>query len=161
MIFAHGWIPEYEMGVPDFPNATSWQNNGYNTFIFRFINKASDPGDGAICNAGGALFPIMGVAEFNCPKDAEPRVWETNGTGEDLVNGFKSFFNQYPNYNKEIRMVGHSLGTQVVTYASYRLHEQNYSGPKPGRIELIDPLLAPRSRIQVFCRSLDYLFLQL
>ncbi|NRA63344.1 MAG: hypothetical protein HRU19_02605 [Pseudobacteriovorax sp.] len=79
VILAHGWIPDYEMGVPDFPNAVGWQAEGFNTFIFRYINKASDAGAGGTCVAGGALLPIFGDTSFDCPKDAEPRVWAHGG----------------------------------------------------------------------------------
>lgn len=141
IIFAHGWIPEYEMGVPDFPNAEGWQNAGFNTFIFRFLNKASDSGEGAVCVVGGEWFSIFETVEFDCPKDAEARVWAQNGSGSDLVNAYRSFFDQYPNYQAEIRLVGHGLGAQLTTYLSFLLHRDNYPGPKPQRLELIDPYI--------------------
>ncbi|NRA63345.1 MAG: hypothetical protein HRU19_02610 [Pseudobacteriovorax sp.] len=57
------------------------------------------------------------------------------------MNAYQSFFSQHPSYDEEIRIVGHSLGAQVASYATYRLHTESFTGPKPARLELIDPFI--------------------
>ncbi|NRA67134.1 MAG: hypothetical protein HRU19_21810 [Pseudobacteriovorax sp.] len=140
IIFIHGWIPTYELGVPDFVNAQGWQQEGFNTVIYRFIEDAFDEGEGETCRAVPGSVPVLGgVLQTSCPKFAEQRVWNAGGITDRFVDNYKTFFSDKPDYDKEIRFVGHSLGAQLVASTAFAVHKEPTISVKPKRVELIDP----------------------
>ena len=141
IVYIHGWIPSYEIGVPDFVNAEGWQQAGFNTVIFRFIEDAFDLGEGETCDIIKDNVSILNPATTSCPRYAEQRVWEKGGISDRFVENYREFFADYPDYQKEVRFVGHSLGAQLVAATAFAIHNEPSIESKPARVELIDPYI--------------------
>lgn len=116
VIFVHGWA---RSGVAErFHEAALWNQQGYNTFMFRWHRDAFDRG--------------------LLPGESEHKAW--NQVTRKFLKQF--MFKLAPflgkNYSHEFRLVGHSMGSQVATLFTYML--QRYRFPLlPDRLDLIDP----------------------
>jgi hypothetical protein len=132
IIYSHGWVTGE---MPRFMNFHGWQNSGFNTVLFRWHQQAQD---------AGCHIPMFG----NFPCGAEGRIHGQDGSrgfvGELFVRAYKALFPAGAGAG-EVRLVGHSLGTQVVTYGAYRLHREGYGGARPIRIDLLDWYSSPYS----------------
>ena len=140
IIYVHGWVPHGE--APIAPNLEGWQGAGFNTAFMRWHVAATDSAAG--CPGGGGFFGIP-----NTPCNAEARVFGARGSqpaahhaGERFVEGYKQLFGAHARAG-EVRVVAHSLGAQMATYLTYRLHHEGWNGPKPNRIDLLDPFASP------------------
>lgn len=144
VIFVHGWQNRKYL-LPEFINAEVWRER-FNLFLFRWHKRAFDnenpcPIDGELLRRlTGIPFPSLVPYPDGCPKDAEQRVWSSEArVGEFFVEEYKRFFGRFDPGLPEIRVVAVSLGTQPAVYFTYRLWEEGWNGPRPIRLELIDP----------------------
>ncbi|MCU0675616.1 MAG: hypothetical protein MUE69_22850, partial [Myxococcota bacterium] len=134
----HGWVPDGN--PPIAPNLEGWQGSGFNTVFMRWHHAATDSAAG--CPGGGGIFGIP-----NVPCNAEARVFGQRGSlphnaGERFVEGYKQLFQAHPNAG-EVRVVAHSLGSQMAAYLTYRLYHEGWNGRRPTRIDLLDPFASP------------------
>lgn len=137
IIYVHGAIGDVNH-APQPPNFPAWQSAGFNTVFMRWHIAATDGGAG--CPGGNGWFGIP-----NTPCNAEARIFGERGSdasanyaGERFVHAFTHWFGQYGSTG-EIRVVAHSLGSQMASYLTYRLYAAGWGGPKPVRIDLLDP----------------------
>lgn len=118
VIYVHGWT--IDGSAEDFIAPTDWQAAGFNTFIFRWHRDSFDA---------------------NSPYQPEQRIW--NSAGEKFVTAYKDLLTSLGStYALEVRIVGHSLGTQMATYLTYALASESYP-QTPNRTELLDPYIGP------------------
>jgi pimeloyl-ACP methyl ester carboxylesterase len=121
VIYVHGW--SQSGSAEDFVAPEQWQAAGFNTFIFLWHRDAYDP---------------------NSPDPPEQRIW--NAAGAKFVSAYTGFFGSLGGaYSQEIRVVGHSLGTQMATYLAY----QTTVGATlpPPRVELLDPYVGTETTL--------------
>lgn len=141
IIYIHGWL-RWSSYLPNFPNIEGWQQAGFNTIIYRWHHDALDS---ELCSLLGIRFP--------CADRVEQRIWGDRAwAGEKLVANYREFFRKVGLYDREIRLVGRSLGAQMGIYLSYSL---DFLGgiddadlPRPTRIDLIDPYISLASAIK-------------
>jgi hypothetical protein len=140
IIYVHGWVRE-ERRMPMFPNVAGWQAGGFNTFIYRWHHDALDLEE---CT-------FLGL-RFECADQAEQRIWGARGfAGEKFIASYRAFFTQYPQYDREVRLVGRSLGAQMALYLSYGLVRNRdiaLNVVVPQRIDLIDPYVSLASTVK-------------
>jgi hypothetical protein len=156
VIYIHGWqkdttLRDYFREYPYFIITSSvknvdtgrfWINKGFNIGVF-FWNQFADESE---------------------VKDAEAKIWFYNngyknmryrlydGSYKDFALpksvgdlAFEEFVKNFSNYNgSEIRIVGHSLGNQLATLLTYKVHQAIKSGQlpqnvMPKRLVLLDP----------------------
>lgn len=115
-IYVHGWTEDGS--AEDFITPDAWAAAGYNTFIFRWHRDAYDP---------------------NSPDLPEQRIWST--AGAKFVAAYTSLLATLSTaYSQPIRVVGHSLGTQMATYLAYQLTVED-TPQRPVRVEYLDPYI--------------------
>lgn len=115
-IYVHGWTEDGS--AEDFIAPDDWAAAGYNTFIFRWHRDAYDP---------------------NSPDPPEQRIW--NSAGAKFVTAYMSLLSTLgTSYSQPIRVVGHSLGTQMATYLAYQLTIEG-TPQRPIRVEYLDPYI--------------------
>lgn len=146
IIFVHGW-QNRKFLLPQFINRQGWKKR-FNTFIFRWHKRAFDPGTTCVFpmkvlqNTPLKGFQNLKIYPDGCPKEAEQKIWHGgNSSGEFFVSQYRKFFENFPSYKKEIWTLAVSLGTQVATYGTYKIWASKWKGPKPVRLELIDPYI--------------------
>lgn len=126
-VYVHGWAIDGKPAA--FLNAGGWHEEGFNTLIFRWTKDATDNGE---CRLWGAV-------PFACPAAAQARIWNSReAAGARFVSEWKRFFGNM-DAPGEVRLIGHSLGTQMATYLAWTLHAERWQGPQPARIDLLDP----------------------
>jgi hypothetical protein len=136
IIFVHGWVRD-KNNMSMFVNASGWQGAGFNTMIYRWHHDGYEVKD---CSYSGII--------YECAEEAQLNIYGNGAhAGEEFVNDYKAHFSQYPSYSQEVRVVGHSLGTQMAVYLTYKINSDVMNDvnniAKPTRLELIDPFILP------------------
>ena len=125
VIYIHGWTASGE--AENFVAAEDWNRKGFNTFIFRWHRDSFE--------------------DAKMPLNAESRIYYS------ALNKLLSDYQKLsailgPQYAQEIRIVGHSLGTQLATSFVYTLMQKSIS-PAPSRLDILDPFVGPYTRLPV------------
>ena len=118
IIFVHGW--SYDGKAEPFHMPKLWNEQGFNTLIYRWHRGSFDR----------SAIPVI----------AQERVWTYAGENlyQDYIQKLGPALSS--NYKKEIRVVGHSLGTQMGAYLIYRLQRSRYP-LMVKRFDMIDPVV--------------------
>ena len=119
IVYIHGWS---QTGAAEtFKRAELWNKEGFNTIHYQWHCDSYDPG--------------------SAPNDAIKRIWRRSA--EKLYQDFSDYVIPAlgANYTdtKELRIVGHSLGSQMATYLAFKLKEESQF--KVSRLELLDPYI--------------------
>lgn len=143
MIYIHGWqsgaIAKGTYERFDYQNHDCV--NGFSDDLVEAWKIASS--DGQSWNVGA--FYWREHADETLPNLAEAKIWNANRfasnktVAEMFVEEYKSAMNGYG--NQEIRLVGHSFGSQVVLAAGEKIMNDSAlsSNQKPKRVALLDP----------------------
>jgi pimeloyl-ACP methyl ester carboxylesterase len=113
VVFAHGWSREGK--AEEFPSPKIWRDRSFNTLIYRWHRRSFEPG----------VIPI----------EASKRIPSVATELAGLLESLKRTLGA--GASKEIRLVGHSLGGLVMTYAADKLAEDASRSQR--RLELLDP----------------------
>lgn len=150
-IFVHGLQTDYVVDDLRFlinddlktPYVYAWLANGFNVGVFEWTAFADEAlqdfelAEDKIHTTGG-----FGKMRYRTrgQKRAKVQFSTSDMTVTDhLVAAFRA---HYPtgmtSYNPEIRLVGHSLGAQLVTVAAYTMYSRDNDNIKPNRVEMLD-----------------------
>ena len=134
IIFVHGWNLEGRDKPYAFPDQWAGQANtaGFNVFAFEWSPLSFDTG------AGCPGFGFIG--SINLPCNAAHNLYKAGGATDKFLADYREYFS---GYNQSIRLVAHSMGSQLSILATYRMYKrQDFANvKKPSRIDLIDPFM--------------------
>lgn len=121
LVYFHGWTPSGKAYW--FPYADTWQKGGFNVLLFRWHRAARDLPP-----------PPTGAQRRIYRSVADEAFKEVHALAQRLEPG------------RELRLVGHSLGSQLAIVTAYRLLKAGFPG-KSLRLEILDPYTGIGSRI--------------
>jgi hypothetical protein len=142
VIFIHGWMGKVPKGTTvGFPDM--WRDQakaaGFNVGVFSWHNLASDDGK----NCLGEEY--LDSKKVNSPCHAAYSMFQKGGASDLFLSQYEKSGYFSDSYKKEVRLVGHSLGTQLALFSAYRFYhhptfERGFA--RPTRVDLIDPAFA-------------------
>lgn len=139
-----------------------WLILGYNFGIFQWTNFADEAIDDFVF-AEDKIYSPLGLVKMQYrvltgkgTKNERVRLLDAptdSSVADYFVSEWQQHFSDpaiesYP----EIRIVGHSLGTQLTVKAAHIIHNTNNIRTKPARIALLDAVMSPRPKMY-FSRS--------
>jgi pimeloyl-ACP methyl ester carboxylesterase len=134
IIFVHGWNLEARDKPYGFPDQWARQANlaGFNVFAFQWASLSFDTG------AGCPGFGFIG--SINLPCNAAHDLYKANSATDKFLADYREYFS---GYNQSVRIVAHSMGSQLSILATYRMYKrQDFANvKKPSRIDLVDPFM--------------------
>ncbi len=133
LIYTHGWNSNHPQSVNSMPDywIIQAQMAGYNTLYFHWSEYSYDVGEGCLG---------LGVFGGGIPCNAAYNIFKAGGITDIFLDSYRELFS---GSTAPVRLVGHSLGSMLVTYATYLMHIDprfNYIA-KPNRIDLIEPFV--------------------
>ena len=136
IVYIHGWNMEGPDKVYAFPNQWARQVNlaGYNIFAFNWAGLSYD--SGARCAGLGF------VGSMNVPCNAAHQIYKSGTVTDKFLAEYRE---RFTGYNQKVRLVAHSMGSQLAILATYRMYKRaDFANVrKPSRVDLIDPFMTP------------------
>jgi len=135
IIFVHGWNLEARDKPYAFPDqwASQVKLAGFNLFAFQWASLSFDTG------AGCPGFGFIG--SINLPCNAAHNLYKEGAATDKFLADYREYFT---GYNQSVRLVAHSMGSQLSILATYRMYKRpDFANvKKPSRVDLIDPFMS-------------------
>ncbi|MBM4253441.1 MAG: hypothetical protein FJ146_15840 [Deltaproteobacteria bacterium] len=136
VVYIHGWNAEGPQKVYPFPDHWAHQAilAGFNVLAFHWSGLSYDTGAGC---------PGLGIVGGpNLPCNAAHQLYKAGGAADKFLDAYRV---RFTNYSQPVRLVAHSMGSQLAILATYRMHKRgDFEGvKKPTRIDLLDPFMTP------------------
>jgi pimeloyl-ACP methyl ester carboxylesterase len=136
VVYVHGWNSEGPNKVFSVPNQWARQVGlaGYNLLAFNWAGLSYDSGYG--CPGLG----LIGAA--NLPCNAAHQIYKAGTVTDAFLAEYRA---RFTGYNQTVRLVAHSMGSQVSILSAYRMYKRaDFNNvKKPTRIDLVDPFMTP------------------
>ncbi|MEN9835790.1 MAG: hypothetical protein RL011_1983 [Pseudomonadota bacterium] len=136
VVYLHGWNSEGPQKVYSFPDHWAHQAMlaGFNVLAFHWAGLSYDAGAGC---------PGLGlISGPNLPCNAAHQLYKAGSATDKFLDAYRERFS---GYNQPVRLVAHSMGSQLAILSTYRMYKRaDFGGvKKPSRIDLIDPFMTP------------------
>ena len=134
IVYVHGWNSEGPNKVFSVPNQWARQVGlaGYNLLAFNWAGLSYDSGYGC---------PGLGlIGGANLPCNAAHQIYKAGTVTDAFLAEYRA---RFTGYNQTVRLVAHSMGSQVSILSAYRMYKgADFNNvKKPTRIDLVDPFM--------------------